>query len=350
VKIDLGGSTLIDGIQFGRDRIGGYDDRDPGQFIVSVADYDAVYVNGDDSADAAEYRVVFDSAQIGYSGVISGKETVRVRFSPNPVVARFIKLQVANAGAAIDEIEVFGQPADEWPVVVQIPASASPPVPAGMKVFCTPVPGIREASATCPVLKWKGYTYWAFSYIDDRFAMGIVAYDSAGKAVAQWEKADSHYVWGIFVYESDGMVIFAGQDYSKVAMTLDELAIPDPAMCAVDQDTVPLGENSVGITVYSPDDHILCTLNGATVAQLNYGDGAIKEDLTANLRPGANEIRCIATDNSNGACYRYGFDVWTKRDGGAEQRVAGSAFSCCDASCARPGNPVMDKRVWVNKP
>lgn len=110
LKIDLGQIALIDSVILGRDRLGGFDDRDPGQFTVAVALADSVYANGDDNNDAAEYTQVFDSVLAGYSGVVSGPETLRAIFS-SAVSARFVKLTFANAGAAIDEVEIHAAPA-----------------------------------------------------------------------------------------------------------------------------------------------------------------------------------------------------------------------------------------------
>ncbi|RKH49302.1 tectonin domain-containing protein [Corallococcus llansteffanensis] len=112
------------------------------------------------------------------------------------------------------------------PVVVQVPSSPSPAVPAGMKVTCTPGPGTGAASPTCPVIQWGGYTYWAFSYVDNRVAMGIVAYDAAGKVVAQWEKPGARYVYAIAVDPSGRNVIFAGQSDAKIIMKWSDLFPP----------------------------------------------------------------------------------------------------------------------------
>lgn len=109
------------------------------------------------------------------------------------------------------------------PSVAQVPANAPPAVPAGMKVTCTPGPGTGAAAANCPVVKWGGYTYWAFSYVDNRVSMGIVAYDSAGKVVKQWEKAGARYVYAISVDATGRNVTFAGQADQKITMTWGEL-------------------------------------------------------------------------------------------------------------------------------
>ena len=96
---------MIDRVTLGRDRTGGFNDRDPGQFTIEVALSDNVYANGDDSNDGAEYTQAFDSSAAGFSGVINGPETVQARFTP--VLARFVKLTFANIGTDIDEVEIF---------------------------------------------------------------------------------------------------------------------------------------------------------------------------------------------------------------------------------------------------
>ncbi len=107
LKIDLGRVVMVDSVTLGRDRNpAGYDDRDPGQFTIEVALSDNVYANGDGSNDGTEYSQVFDSSSVGFSGTISGSDTLEARFSQ--VAARYVKLTVTNYGTAIDEVEVFG--------------------------------------------------------------------------------------------------------------------------------------------------------------------------------------------------------------------------------------------------
>jgi len=106
VKIDLGRVASIDGIKFGRDRTGSYNDRDPGQFTVSIASSDDLYANGADNNDVTEYTQVLDSYTDGFGGAIHGSETVVASFAP--MVGRYVKLTVTTRGAAVDEIEVMG--------------------------------------------------------------------------------------------------------------------------------------------------------------------------------------------------------------------------------------------------
>lgn len=138
IKIDLGKPTTINTITFGRDRLGNFNDRDPGQFVIAVALSDNVYADGNSSNDYIEYTQVYSSEQTGFSGVVSGSETIKAYFAP--VTARFIKITFTNAGTAIDEVEAFmaqppllaneptKKPQDDEPVIVAPAANTAIPV------------------------------------------------------------------------------------------------------------------------------------------------------------------------------------------------------------------------------
>ncbi|RKH14112.1 hypothetical protein D7V97_03880 [Corallococcus sp. CA053C] len=76
------------------------------------------------------------------------------------------------------------------------------------------------------MIQWGGYTYWAFSYGDNRVSMGIVAYDAAGKVVAQWEKPGARYVYAIAVDPTGRNVILAGQSDAKLTVKWSDLFPP----------------------------------------------------------------------------------------------------------------------------
>ncbi len=105
IKIDLGKVTSINTITFGRDRLGKFNDGDPGQFFIAVATSDDIYADGNSNNDFAEYTQVYNSEQVGFDGIISGPETIKASFKP--VIARFVKITFENPGAAVDEIEAF---------------------------------------------------------------------------------------------------------------------------------------------------------------------------------------------------------------------------------------------------
>jgi hypothetical protein len=154
IKIDLGEVRTINTITFGRDRLGNFNDGDPGQFTIAIALSDDIYANGNSSNDFKEYKQVYNSKKAGFDGIVSGPETVQARF--DPVIARFVKITFENAGTAVDEVEVFmiqppgysgnptPKPREEDPPLVSIlvptgtllPASTSTPV----RPSSTPVP------------------------------------------------------------------------------------------------------------------------------------------------------------------------------------------------------------------
>jgi hypothetical protein len=114
--------------------------------------------------------------------------------------------------------------AQSRPTVQMVPSSNHPAaVPPGMKVTCTQGPNTGAPSPTCPVLQYLGYTFWAYSYQDNRGAMGIVAYDPAGNIAKQWEKVGARYVWKIEV-NADETVTFFGQSNATIVMPWSELA------------------------------------------------------------------------------------------------------------------------------
>lgn len=105
IKIDLGQNTTINIVEFGKDRLGNFHDHNPGQFTIEVALSDNVYANGDSTNDDREYQKVFDSKTVGFTGEVSGSETIKATFTPT--LARYVKITVTNPGAAIDEVEIF---------------------------------------------------------------------------------------------------------------------------------------------------------------------------------------------------------------------------------------------------
>lgn len=120
IKIDLGEVRTINTITFGRDRLGQFNDGDPGQFVIAVALSDNVYADGDSSQDYMEYTQVYHSEQAGFDGIVSGSETIQATF--DPVIARYVKITFENAGTAVDEVEVFMiQPPDLASEVTQRP-------------------------------------------------------------------------------------------------------------------------------------------------------------------------------------------------------------------------------------
>src|SRR5689334_21303923 len=120
IKIDLGKATTINTITFGRDRLGNFKDRSPGQFVIAVALSDNIYADGNSSNDFVEYTQIYDSKKMGFDGLVKASETVEANFAP--IEARYVKITFQNAGTAIDEVEAFmAQP----PALVYVPTDRS---------------------------------------------------------------------------------------------------------------------------------------------------------------------------------------------------------------------------------
>jgi len=139
IKLDLGKASTINTVTFGRDRLGNFNDRDPGQFVIAVALSDNIYADGNSSNDYIEYTQIYDSEKTGFSGIVSGSETIKASFGP--VKARFVKIVFTNAGTAVDEVEVF---MTRLPVLATHPTKKSdddaPAVNSPPVFFNTPVP------------------------------------------------------------------------------------------------------------------------------------------------------------------------------------------------------------------
>jgi len=155
IKIDLGKATTINTITFGRDRLGNFKDRSPGQFVIAVALSDNIYADGNSNNDFVEYTKVYDSKKAGFDGRVSGSETIQANFVPTK--ARFVKITFEKAGTAIDEVEAFmvqppslvyiptqksrdNQPRPTWtpvPTDTLVPTSTPTPMPTSTS---TPLP------------------------------------------------------------------------------------------------------------------------------------------------------------------------------------------------------------------
>jgi len=100
--------------------------------------------------------------------------------------------------------------AQEDLVVQQVRREAHPGIPAGLKLVCLMRPGPPKP-VTWPVLEWRGVSYWAYSFIDNRDAMAIVAYDARGDVLRRSDRRGARYLESILVKQGDREVLFLGQ-------------------------------------------------------------------------------------------------------------------------------------------
>jgi hypothetical protein len=97
------------------------------------------------------------------------------------------------------------------------------PVPEGLKVTVFSGPDTFDRNAPCPALAIGSFTYYPFSYIDNRVSFGVVSYDGKGNMVREVEVKGARYVFKITKDESSQSVSFWGQANQKVTMNLNQL-------------------------------------------------------------------------------------------------------------------------------
>jgi hypothetical protein len=119
------------------------------------------------------------------------------------------------------------------PVVGEVPSKIHPAVPSDLKVACMTGPDIQKVSPNCPIIEWNEYTYWAYSFIDDRDAMGIIAYDVDGNIAKRWDKKGARLVYKITVNNVDQTVTFWGQSDQKIVMSWNDLYLMPPPVVAI---------------------------------------------------------------------------------------------------------------------
>jgi glutaredoxin-related protein len=105
------------------------------------------------------------------------------------------------------------------PIVVTVPPANAPTIPQG---FHSP---FSFTPSGAPVIQWNGYTYWAYSYTDNRMAMAIVAYDAKGQIVKQWEKPGARYLTSITVDAEGKTITLTGQANLTTVLSWDELKL-----------------------------------------------------------------------------------------------------------------------------
>ena len=75
------------------------------------------------------------------------------------------------------------------------------------------------------MLKLGDYTYWPLSYIDNRYAMAIVALDQHGNIVGTCAADGTRYIQEIQVDAKGKEVIFLGQAGSKCTLSWETLLV-----------------------------------------------------------------------------------------------------------------------------
>ncbi|MGK0360476.1 MAG: hypothetical protein ACI9U2_002789 [Bradymonadia bacterium] len=105
-------------------------------------------------------------------------------------------------------------PSDPFPRVLIRPRAEGNP-PAGNSTVC--LNGAGNIGTECPILKWMGVTYNAYSYDDDRQAMRIIGtVDTTGAVILDVNRNGARYVQAIDI--GAGVITFTGQDDRSVTL------------------------------------------------------------------------------------------------------------------------------------
>lgn len=147
------------------------------------------------------------------------------------------------------------------PVVATM--SSQTAAPSEMKVSCNSGPD-SFTSVDCPVVKWGDYTYWAFSYNDNRDSLGIVAYDSSGTVVKQWERTGTRYLWQITVDASAQTITFWGQGNSQATVEWGFLE-NHSAAASFTTSTLAIGTHTITAAYSGEGIHIGSTSGGSSI-------------------------------------------------------------------------------------
>lgn len=150
--------------------------------------------------------------------------------------------------------------------IEEVPVSSHPPIPEGLKATFMNEDG-SGSSSTCRVIKAGNLTCWAYSYIDNRVALGVVAYDEKGNVVEQWEKRGTRYLSMIESNPEKRTIEFVGQADRKVSMSWDEIFGVLPPEKIVPDDPV-LPDDPVVIDDPQSDDDWFATNSWGVQAQV----------------------------------------------------------------------------------
>ncbi len=156
------------------------------------------------------------------------------------------------------------------PTVEQPTSTQHPAIPSGLKVTCfSNANDISNLSSTCPVIKWNGYTYWAYSYIDNRVSLGVVAYDLTGKVAQQWQVNGVRYVYKIEVDSTAKKITFYGQSNQTGSLTFSQITLASQLGNAVVSGQTLTTENMTNTFPKVPADiYRTSGTKGATQADL----------------------------------------------------------------------------------
>ncbi|MDM8566398.1 hypothetical protein QUF74_12215 [Candidatus Halobeggiatoa sp. HSG11] len=169
-----------------------------------------------------------------YFGIVNGNRKVWVQVDSKSCTAiggAYSDNNIMVGENLCNETETNSTEADKVsikpPVAETLPKTKAPSPPDSLKVTCQ----YAADSSLCPIVTWNGYTYWAYSYRDNRGSLNISAYDCKGNLAKQWEKSGTRYIRNIIVDDNAETVSFVGQSPNPIVMKWSELLALPPVSC-----------------------------------------------------------------------------------------------------------------------
>ena len=133
----------------------------------------------------------------------------------------------------------------------------------------------------------------------------------------------------------------------RKSRVLAKLAAVCVVLCSIAtgraETVVRADEEPVVLHLLAVDDGIACALNGRDVASQSRGQGAVRRDITPDLKRGRNVLRCRIADKDGGHCFAWRYRIAAGEAYGHERQQ-----SCCDPGCARGGGAIDDDPVVIN--
>ncbi len=191
--------------------------------------------------EKTDYKYISDPAPKGLVGGGGTEHWTLKAFSPGEVVLKFVQTFLGdldnidlNSIANPNPIKTYNvkvtsktlEPTSDSEITLEnVSVSTHPPIPSGLKATFIKST-INNSSSTCQVI--KDLTYWAYSYLDNRYSFGIVGYDNSGKVIYQKEKKGARYLSQIKLNPENRTIDFIGQAGRKVTMDWDEILEGNP--------------------------------------------------------------------------------------------------------------------------
>ncbi len=144
-------------------------------------------------------------------------------------------------------------------VLGTVALSVAEPMIMAETTIVSPPPDRKTAGciSACPIIQWGEYSYRAYSYWDNRMAINIVAYDSSGNIVRQWEKAGTRYISQITMDSAARTFTFWGQANIGITIGWGELLSPSSS-ASFKTSELAIGSHSIA-AVFSGDDNHAAT-------------------------------------------------------------------------------------------